>query len=118
MTILFALVIMAMLAGLFYGLGSDPRRRALDQPIKRPPLPPAESLPGGDPLQAIAVESPAVIERHAERWPCPVCSSSVRCIQHRAEQIADRRLRVAHLRCPRCGFERDVYFELSERHAN
>ncbi len=118
MAVLFALVVMAMLAGLFYGLGSDPHRAAMTEPIERPPLPPAESLPGGDPISAITVESPAVIERHAERWPCPVCAGPVRCIQHRAEQIADRRLRVAHVRCPRCGFERDVFFELAEHHIN
>ena len=118
MVFLFALMIMAMLAGLFYGLGTDPRRRALRAPPTRPPLPPAESLAGGDPLRAILVESPAVVERHAERWPCPVCKSPVRCVQHRAEQIADRRLRVAQVRCPRCGFERDVYFELADPRVN
>jgi hypothetical protein len=78
------------------------------------PLPAAETLPGGDPSRAIPVESPAVIERHAERWPCPVCRSSVKCESHRVEQIAGLRLRVADVRCPRCGFARDVYFVLRD----
>ena len=33
---------------------------------------------------------------------------------HRAEQIADRRLRIARVRCPQCGFERDVFFVLEQ----
>jgi len=114
MIVLFALVLMAMLAGLFYGLGSDPRRRQIRAP-SRPALPPVDSLPGGDPLAPIRVGSPAVIEGHAERWPCPVCRSAVRCEQHRAEQFGERRLRVAQVRCPRCGFARDMYFALDER---
>ncbi len=113
MIVLLALMLLALIAGLFYGLGSDPRRQALLQPPRPPALPSAEALPGGDPLRAIVVESPAVIEGHAERWPCPVCASEVRCVQHRAEQIADRRLRVARVRCPRCGFERDLFFALN-----
>ncbi|MFO7565796.1 MAG: hypothetical protein R6X02_24345 [Enhygromyxa sp.] len=112
MAVLLGLVVMAMLAGLFYGFGTDPRRRALERARERPELPPAEELPGGDPLRAIRVSSPAVIERHAERWGCPVCQGAVRCVQHRAELVADRRLRVARVRCPRCGFERDLFFEL------
>ncbi|KIG14874.1 hypothetical protein DB30_06256 [Enhygromyxa salina] len=83
--------------------------------VKRPThpeLPAADQLPGGDPSRAIVVASPAVIDRHAERWPCPVCQGSVRCETHGAELIAGKRLRVARVRCPRCGFERDVYFAL------
>lgn len=110
MITLLGLAALALLVGLFYGIGSDPRRR---QALPREPtreLPPAQLLPGGDPGRAIPVDSPAVIERHAERWPCPVCQSAVRCPSHRAEQIAGRRLRVAEVRCTRCGFARDVYF--------
>jgi hypothetical protein len=109
---LLGLAALALLVGLFYGIGSDPRRRqALRRPAARE-LPPAQLLPGGDPGRAIPVDSPAVIERHAERWPCPVCQSAVRCVSHRAEQLTGRRLRVAEARCTRCGFARDVYFVL------
>jgi rubredoxin len=108
---LLALLAFALLAGLFYGLGSASPRRGLGA-LAAPPLPAADQLPGGDPSRAIAVESPAVIEDHAERWPCPVCRGRVRCEHHRVELIAGRRLRVARVRCPRCGFERDVYFVL------
>jgi hypothetical protein len=126
MIVLFALVVMAMVAGLFYGLGSQPKRRRLAAPLARPelrapsdplavPLPDPASLPGGDPSVAIPVPSPAVIEHHAERWPCPVCESPVRARRHRAETLAGRRLRVAEVHCPRCGFRRDIYFELAPR---
>jgi hypothetical protein len=115
---LLGLAALALLVGLFYGIGSDPRRRHHQHqalPRSAPPeLPPAQQLPGGDPGRAIPVDSPAVIERHAERWPCPVCQSVVRCSSHRAEQLAGRRLRVAEVRCIRCGFARDVYFVLRE----
>jgi hypothetical protein len=111
---LLGLAALALLVGLFYGLGSDPRSmRALPRPPS-PALPQAMDLPGGDPGRALEVESPAVIERHAERWPCPVCGSAVRCLAHRAEQVAGRRLRVAEVRCVRCGFARDVYFVLRD----
>lgn len=111
MITLLGLAALALLVGLFYGIGSDPRRRqALQRPATTRELPLAQQLPGGDPGRAILVESPAVIERHAERWPCPVCQSAVRCLSHRAEQLAGRRLRVAEVRCIRCGFARDVYF--------
>jgi rubredoxin len=104
---------LALLVGLFYGLGTEPRQpRALQPPP--PELPPAGRLPGGDPGRAIEIDSPAVVERHAERWPCPVCRSAVRCTGHRVEHLAGRRLRVAEVRCPRCGFARDVFFVLRE----
>jgi hypothetical protein len=104
---------LALLVGLFYGLGTDPRRtQAL--PGSASALPPAETLPGSDPSRAIPVESPAVIERHAERWPCPVCKSAVKCEAHRVEHLAGRRLRAAEICCPRCGFARDVWFVLRD----
>lgn len=111
MTALFGVAALALLIGLFFGLGTDPRNL---RDLRRlpPALPPADTLPGGDPSRAIVVESPAVIERHAERWPCPVCRGSVRCTSHRVEHVADRRLRVAEVHCPRCGFARDVWFVL------
>ncbi|PRP92199.1 hypothetical protein ENSA5_50470 [Enhygromyxa salina] len=116
MTVLLALLALALLSGLFYGLGgaarADPRPALGRDPVR--PLPPADQLPGADPGRAIAVDSPAVIEGHAERWPCPVCEGQVRCEQHRAETIAEQRLRIARVRCPRCGFERDLYFKLRD----
>jgi ribosomal protein S27AE len=109
--VVLALAALLLLVGLFVGPRAKPRDAALDGP-DHAELPAPEQLAGGDPSRAIMVDSPAVIERHAERWPCPVCESSVRCEQHRAELIAGQRLRVARVRCPRCGFERDVYFVL------
>lgn len=112
MTWLLAIGAVIVLLGLFFGPGAQARDSPALGPSPPPSLPPVEQLPGGDPSRAIAVDSPAVIERHAERWPCPVCRSSVRCDQHRAELVAGQRQRVARVRCPRCGFERDVYFVL------
>jgi hypothetical protein len=121
---LIGLAALALLVGLFYGLGSDPRRKRLLRPPPTPELsapvsgagelPAAQQLPGGDPGRAIVVDSPVVIEGHAERWPCPVCGSAVRCLSHRAEQLAGRRLRIAEVHCGRCGFARDVYFALRD----
>lgn len=112
MNVLLALAALAVLASLFFGRSDrTPPAGELARPAP-PLLPPTAELPGGDPTQPIAVPSPAVIDNHAERWPCPVCASSVRCEHHRVEHLAARRLRVARVRCPRCAFERDVYFEL------
>lgn len=77
-----------------------------------PELPPASELPGADPSRAIPVESPIVIERYAERGPCPVCGGDLHCEPHQVRHIAQRRYRVAQPRCRRCGFARAVYFEL------
>lgn len=112
MTLVLALAALLLLFGLFYWPNTKADDAAAIDAPPRPALPPAAQLPGGDPSRAIVVDSPAVIDRHAERWPCPVCESSVRCEQHRAELIAGQRQRVARVRCPRCGFERDVYFVL------
>lgn len=104
-----ALVLAALLTGVFVGLGS-PRGRGRGR--LAPAAPDVAALPGGDPSRALPAASPAVIERSAERWPCPRCGSPVYCETHRAERIGERRLRVARPRCARCGFERDIYFEL------
>ena len=113
MNLLFAIAILAVLASVFLGLDRARSKTALLRSrAPPPPLPSAAELPGGDPGRAILVRSPAVIENHAERWPCPVCASPVRCEHHRVMHLGERRLRVARVRCPRCGFERDVHFEL------
>ncbi|NVB42787.1 hypothetical protein G6O69_33505 [Pseudenhygromyxa sp. WMMC2535] len=113
---LLALVLAALLAGVFFGLGTPNRARAIEGGRGHAPsLPPASALPGGDPSRAIEVESPAVIEGRARRSPCPVCGSAVRCVEHRAEVLADNRYRVARVKCPRCGFARDVWFVVQAR---
>ncbi|PRQ07707.1 hypothetical protein ENSA7_26970 [Enhygromyxa salina] len=108
---LLAIAAVAVLVWMFYAPGPRVREPVVTR-AHQPELPPADQLPGGDPSRAIVVDSPAVIDRHAERWPCPVCNGSVRCEHHRAELIAGQRQRVARVHCPRCGFERDVYFVL------
>ena len=95
-------------------LGRRPSSRTLTAPggPARASLLAARELPGGEPSRAIPVDSPIVIDRHAERWPCPVCGGAVRCEPHRVEHLEGARYRVARPCCPRCGFERDVYFVL------
>ena len=114
MEIALALIVLGVLTLVFHG-----RRERRGAPRLRASLGPeplaATSLPGGDPADPILVSSPAVIEEHARRWPCVVCSSRVRCDHHQAEEIAGRRLRVARVHCPQCGFERDLYFALRSR---
>ena len=68
--------------------------------------------PGGAADRPIDVTSASVVEPHAEGMPCPACGESVRVEEHVAVTIAERALRVARVRCKRCGARRDVYFRL------
>ena len=102
---LLGLLLLALSSALFVWRHERPRP---------PELPAASELPGADPSRAISVESPIVIDRYAERWPCPVCGSDVHCEPHQVRHIAQRRYRVAEPRCRRCGFTRAVYFELRQ----
>ena len=109
--VLAALVLIGLIAVF---LGRRPSAWTLTSPRDpaRASLVAASELPGGEPSRAIPVDSPIVIDRHAERWPCPVCAGAVRCEPHRVEHHEGARYRVARPHCPRCGLERDVYFVL------
>jgi ribosomal protein S27AE len=75
----------------------------------------AGRLPGGAAENPIDVETPALVEpmAHAER--CLRCASHLHLAEHAAERRGADRLRLAHLRCPRCGATRTLYFRLSDR---
>lgn len=69
---------------------------------------------GGAPERPIDVESASTIEVHAQSTPCASCGEhGVRVEEHTAETIAERRLRVVKVKCPRCGVRRDVYYRIA-----
>ncbi len=67
---------------------------------------------GGAPDRPIEVASASLVEVRAEAEPCLYCDEPVRTVEHRAEVIDERRLRVAVVRCGHCGRERIVYFRI------
>lgn len=72
---------------------------------------------GGSPERPIEVTSASVVESHAAGLGCAVCGSSTRALEHTAVTLPDssgtpRSLRVARVRCSRCGVTRDIYFRL------
>jgi hypothetical protein len=68
---------------------------------------------GGAPDRPIDVESASVVEPHAASLSCGACGGSVRVTEHAAMTTDDaRRLRVAHVRCTRCGVARAIYFRI------
>ena len=74
----------------------------------------ARARPGGAPERPIVVESPAQVEPMVDATACPLCESGLRLEEHRSETIGGARLRVASVRCARCGVRRALYFRLAE----
>ena len=80
---------------------------------------------GGAPDRPIEVTSASTIEPHASSMHCASCDNAgVRVEEHVAETVRasgtepERRLRVVHVRCPRCGVRRSVYFRIGTALAN
>lgn len=71
--------------------------------------------PGGSPARPRDVESPAVIDVHAASLPCTACEGELELLEHTVVEHAGVRLRQAHLRCRRCGSERDVFYKITPR---
>jgi hypothetical protein len=73
---------------------------------------------GGAPDRPIEVTSASTVEIHATSMPCVGCeATSTQLEEHVATTVTveggERRpLRVAHVRCPRCGVRRKVYFRI------
>lgn len=65
--------------------------------------------PGGAPHRPIEVTSASVIEVQASSTPCAACGNEVRVDEHTAEQG----LRRVHVKCPRCGVSRDLWFRIA-----
>src|SRR5262249_26798394 len=73
----------------------------------------ARTRPGGAPERPIEVASPAQVDPMADATPCPLCEAGLRLEEHRAETVRGVRLRVAAMRCTRCGVRRALYFRLA-----
>lgn len=78
----------------------------------------ARLAPGGAPDRPLDVQAPSQVEPIAEAQACPLCDGILRLQNHAAETHDGKRLRVAHVRCTRCGVARAFYFRLagSARH--
>jgi hypothetical protein len=74
---------------------------------------------GGAPDRPIEVTSASIIEPHASSMACAACGSvGVRVEEHVARSTPatatepERRLRVVHVQCQRCGTRREVFFRI------
>jgi hypothetical protein len=68
--------------------------------------------PGGSPERPVDLESASLVEPRARAEPCLRCGGEMRSVEHRAEALDRRRLRIAVARCARCGHARTFYFRL------
>jgi hypothetical protein len=73
----------------------------------------AELEPGGSAGRPLELASASLVEPRAEAAACLACNGPVQTIEHRAEKLGGRRLRIARVRCRQCGNERVHYFKLS-----
>lgn len=78
---------------------------------------------GGSAARPIAVVSASLVEPQAASFGCAACGQPVRVEEHTAVTIPDpagtpRSLRIARVRCTRCGVTRDIYFRISPPLAN
>ena len=65
---------------------------------------------GGSPQNPIVVTASSVIEARAGVEPCIRCFGDVRVDEHTAESHGGHTLRVAHIRCAHCDYQRRRYF--------
>ena len=70
--------------------------------------------PGGTPERPIEVTSASVVEPHALGLPCAACGDPTRLDEH----SATGGLRVAHVRCTRCGVRREIFFRIGSNLAS
>jgi hypothetical protein len=68
---------------------------------------------GGTPAHPVELESASQVEPHALSLACLRCNGPNRLDEHAAVSVDGARLRVARLRCSRCGARRDVWFRLA-----
>lgn len=78
---------------------------------------------GGSPERPIEVSSASIVEPHAAGLACAACGGTTRVEEHSAVTLPDasgtpRSLRIARVRCTRCGITRDIYFRLGTPLAN
>lgn len=94
---------------------TERREAARDaEKIARARLKLAALEPGGAPDRPIEVTSASTIEPHASSMPCAACGAlGARIDEHVAVTLpGERRLRVVHVRCQRCGTRREVFFRI------
>jgi hypothetical protein len=69
--------------------------------------------PGGTAERRISVPSASVVEVQALGHACLACDERrQQLVEHRAEQMAEKRLRVVDVRCTVCGARRRFFFEI------
>ena len=68
--------------------------------------------PGGSAERPVDLESAALVEPRAEAAECLACGAPARVVEHVANVVDERRLRIATTRCARCGEQRIWYFRL------
>jgi hypothetical protein len=69
--------------------------------------------PGGSPERPIEVDSASVVEPHALAIGCAACGEATRLEEHGVVHVPGARsLRVARVRCSRCGARREIFFRL------
>jgi len=61
-----------------------------------------------------AINSPAQVDVIAGTLPCPLCTGTLRLVEHAATTVGSVRLRVARLVCTACRAPRAVWFRLGE----
>jgi hypothetical protein len=74
--------------------------------------------PGGAADRPIDVVSASIVESMARAGACPRCEGPVNVDEHAARTVEGRRLRIARVRCPRCGAGREIYFRIVGGEAN
>jgi ribosomal protein S27AE len=73
----------------------------------------ATAEPGGDPARPLRVDSSSQIEPHALSVACARCGGSNRLLEHAAVARDGEILRVARMRCGRCGSSRELWFRIA-----
>jgi len=69
--------------------------------------------PGGTADTPVEIPAPSVVEAHAGNRACARCEGAVDVLDHAVLEHQGERLRVARVRCRRCGHERALYFRLA-----
>ena len=68
--------------------------------------------PGASPERPVRLMSASEVEVKASSTPCPRCEGALRVLEHTAEVLGGKRLRVVRLRCVLCGTPRALYYSL------
>src|SRR5688500_10591035 len=70
---------------------------------------------GSSPKKPIEVVASSQIEVRAESMECPICSGSLKVLEHEADRIGGRRLRLVDVKCRWCGEQHRLYFQIVPR---